>query len=171
MAADSHPKNRFEFSSKEFAESDFMLPIVEELYSKGSIDEKAKLRFILALQEAFANGLEHGNLELTSAWKEEFDESGIDKFSVMKRLRLSDPKYGERKLFIESSLHDDVLEILVKDQGRGFNAPTVVKVMDSGEIPQTHGRGIAIMLGIMDEVSYSENGRQLKMVKRLTRKN
>ncbi len=178
MASKSHPGDKssdccwselkiYDFSSKEFAQIEFMLPIVEELYSKRIIDDTSRLRFTLALQEAFANALEHGNLELKSTWKEDYDSSGLDKFSIMKRDRLSDPLYAERRIRISSEVEQGVLEIVVKDQGSGFNAPILVIADPSGKPIQTHGRGIAIMLDVMDQVSYSENGTCLKMVKRI----
>ena len=163
---ESASETNFVFSSAEFAAQDFMLPVVQQLYDKGAFDEGTKLRFVLALQEAFANSLEHGNLELRSTWKEEIDAAGLDKFTIMKRERLTDPHYANRRIWIESSLNDAEVRITVRDEGLGFKVPAAV-VRASEVDPKAYGRGLAIMMAVMDEVHYAENGTRITLLKRL----
>ncbi len=157
----------FTFTTKDAAGGWPRLLIADELLRSKRITLETKLRLELAFQEALANSLEHGNLELASEWKEQYDAEGIDRFSREKRLRLQDPRYAERKLRILSRYRKGRLTIVIEDQGPGFLAEEHLKrsVVLDGIV--CHGRGVAIISAVMDEVRYSKRGSRLKMVKYL----
>ena len=156
----------YRFSSGALADGFPPLPIVVQLHRGGLITLEQRLKLDLAYQEALANGLEHGNLELESAWKEEFDASGIDRFSREKALRLADPHFSERQLRVRSCYRRGKLTIVVQDDGSGFLPNDLAR----RELPHEilcHGRGVAIITAVMDEVIYSRRGTRVKMVKHL----
>ena len=57
------------------------------------------------------------------------------------------------------------LIIRVKDQGDGFDFDNLPDPTREENMERTSGRGIFLVKKLMDEVKYSDNGSQVKMVK------
>jgi anti-sigma regulatory factor (Ser/Thr protein kinase) len=58
--------------------------------------------------------------------------------------------------------------IVVRDPGSGFDHSDVANPLDEANILKPSGRGIFLINGLMDEVGFSDGGRQLQMRKRPT---
>lgn len=98
-------------------------------------------KVVMGLTELMVNAIEHGNLGITydeksilngqGTWSEEIDQ------------RLSLPEYSKRRASIDFQLKCDAIEIIIKDQGEGFDWQ---KYMDfePSRVMDNHGRGIAI---------------------------
>jgi len=159
----------YSFSSSDLAATHFPFSILDSLFAAACFDRNTRLRLELACQEALANSLEHGNLELRSEWKEVVDEEGRDQFSRIKQERLMDPVYSNRRITVSWRYQQDVVEIDIVDEGAGFDFQKNGR--NDSEAGQAslavHGRGLSIMEGIMDEVRYSEQGRRINMKKEL----
>ena len=155
------------FTSRDIAEGRGILLIIEKPCRAGKISLETKLRLDLAYQEALANSLEHGNLELRSCWKEQFDAEGIDRFSREKASRLADPVYADRAIRLLTHYRPNRLTIVIEDQGHGFLADESQQKLSASSELLCHGRGLAIMMAVMDEVTYSRRGTRVKMVKYL----
>lgn len=153
----------YEIPSVELASRGFPLDILKQLHAAGRIDQTTMLRVDLAFQEALANSLEHGNLELISTWKDNLDSQGADLFSVEKKKRLADPQYGSRKIKIFIECTECEIQISITDEGNGFE---VEKVIGSQNL-EPYGRGLAMIRANMDSVSFADRGRVIKMTKRL----
>ncbi len=151
----------------ELAKMNYSVGLVEKLARAGTIDRTLKLRLQLAIQEAIANSLEHGSLELQSSWKDEFDDEGRDKFSLIKTQRLADPHYGARKIRIATNYKNCRLEISIRDEGKGFGLRENAPLDTDGRPVRCYGRGLAIITGTMDEVSFGHQGAEIVMVKYL----
>lgn len=158
-----------EMTSLSFLSRDLVCPlplaIADRLSRAGRIDERMRTKLTIAFREAITNAIEHGNLELCSPWKEEYGEEGKDRFSVTKAKRLSDPTYANRRVFVQVSYSGDALTISVRDEGNGFTPDLAFK----RDNLSSFGRGLTMIKGSMDEVSYSCGGRQITMVKYLRR--
>lgn len=152
-------------TSAELSRLRLPLAIVDDLHRSGKIDQSTRLKLDLAFQEALTNSLEHGNLELRSEWKEAVREDGTDSYSVRKSERLKDPKYANRWIHLEIDYNGEDLSILIRDQGQGFNLRQVEEALRRHD--QSHGRGLALIQSAMDEVSYTENGTVVRMIKRV----
>jgi DNA-binding response OmpR family regulator len=159
----------YSFTSEQIARAHFTLEIGEQLLRAGVISEQTKQRIDLAMDEALANSLEHGNLELLSEWKEQVDKDGLDHFTHMKQARLKDPAFGQRRIEIGVRYQPDELSISIQDQGKGF-IQKVPGCERQGPVcePAVHGRGISLITKLMDEVAYEDKGRKIVMIKRLT---
>lgn len=160
---------KWEFESQELGEFIPTLPIVDKLYSSGRIDHSTRLKLLLAFQEAFANALEHGNLELSSSLKDEINAAGVDKYSIERRERLKDPHYAKRKVYISTDYDGSALIVKIRDEGKGF----LHQQADIFDLKKNnlscHGRGLAMINSSVDEAYYQEGGRQLVMVKNINR--
>jgi CheY-like chemotaxis protein len=158
------------FSCRQLADSErISLPILTRLRECGMLSEASALRIKLAVQEAVMNGFEHGNLELSSAWKEEFQADGVDKFTAVRRERLQNPFYADRQVWVVSWLHDGTLEIVVKDDGSGF-LPHDGEFQGGIRSPDElscSGRGLALMSGAVDVVRFARKGAEVTLIKYL----
>jgi anti-sigma regulatory factor (Ser/Thr protein kinase)/CheY-like chemotaxis protein len=122
----------------------------------------------MAIQETLINAVEHGNLELSSDLKESATE-GPDQFSGLRRSRLEDEKYASRKIRVGCTVKGARMELKVRDEGRGFDHVSFMKRLDDPDDPdgsmKSHGRGLLIIKGSMDEVSFDREGREVTLVK------
>ena len=160
-------KLEFEFSSAELAAIRFPLPLVENLEQLGYLEQSDRLKLELAFQEAITNSLDHGNLELDSSWREQIDDKGVDHYSQVKKQRLQDPRFANRKIYLAVEFRDQRLTIQIRDEGQGFIKATggQTKRLLSGIA--CHGRGMAIIADSVDQVDYHRQGREIVMVKDL----
>lgn len=170
MSSDNDAAYRFvavertvwELTSQELASIKFPLHIAERLYRVGRIDTTTRLRLELAFQEALQNSLEHGNLELDSDWREDFDEHGVDRYGLERTRRLADPHFGLRKLYIETFFEGSRLTIRIRDEGKGF-VPAPDAVTPTQDL--CSGRGLAIIKGSVDEVHFAHDGTEVTLTK------
>ena len=156
------------FSCADLAQlSSISLPLVGRLAESGMLSHTDALKIRLAAQEAVLNGLEHGNLELDSQWKEEMEADGSDRFSSIRKQRLADANYAERYVYVTLAFGDGRLEITVRDQGKGFLNANVVQANGRVDSVACSGRGLALMWSAVDEVRFDKNGSVVTMIKRL----
>ena len=92
----------------------------------------------LALEEALANAIKHGN-------------------------RLDPAK----KVTVKFSVEPEKVQLIVIDQGSGFNPNSVPDPTTDEHLEDPSGRGITLMRAYMDEVSYNSRGNEVRMVKRI----
>lgn len=154
----------YELSAEQLAREGFRLDLIHELFVRGVIDETTRLKLELALQEAVTNSFEHGNLELVSAWKEEFDGTGVDRYSSVKRERLLDTEYARRRVYVSALYQPGCLVISVRDEGQGFS-PAPAAAVHEELLP--HGRGLRMISSSVDEVRFNDGGREIVLVKRI----
>jgi anti-sigma regulatory factor (Ser/Thr protein kinase) len=92
----------------------------------------------LALHEALANAVIHGNAESSS-----------------------------KRMYVTCRCYmDGEVSITVRDEGRGFDTRGVPDPTARGHLLFTHGRGIYLMKVLMDEVCFAEGGALVMMRKR-----
>ena len=163
----SNERTEMHFSCKQLGEVQAIsLPIISRLIASSRLAENEALKLKLALQEAVLNAGEHGNLELESTWKEEILSDGSDKFSHVRRQRMADPEFSERTVSVTSTFDGEKIEIVVKDQGKGFirvEKPAVAV----GDNLSCFGRGLTLIRNAVDEVHYGDGGSRVTLVKRL----
>lgn len=101
-----------------------------------SFPTRACFSIQLALEEALANAIWHGNG--------------------------GDPA---RKVQISCRVDDTRFEITICDEGPGFDPRKTPNPTDETNIGKSHGRGVLLIQSYMDEVRYNERGNCLTMVK------
>jgi len=113
---------------------------IARLVSRSGMSEEAAFGVDMAVREAIANAIIHGN---------KLDESKLVEISVT-----SSP---------------DSLEIRVHDQGAGFNPETVGDPTEEENLLKSSGRGIFFVRNFMDEVYWltpPEGGTTVRMIKK-----
>jgi anti-sigma regulatory factor (Ser/Thr protein kinase) len=155
------------FSCKELGQAQAIaLPIVGRLLAAKRLSETDALKIRVAVQEAILNAFEHGNLELDSRWKEE-SVGDTDRFTAARNERLRDPRYANRKVAIASWFDGEAIQIIVKDEGKGFSR-------DEKKDPVAHelspyGRGLTLMRNAVDQVVFSCGGSEVTLTKKVSK--
>jgi anti-sigma regulatory factor (Ser/Thr protein kinase) len=91
--------------------------------------------------------------------------------AVLNAVRHGSPLGPENQVTVHSSCNESGLIIDISDEGRGFN-PEEVKKPDPYQL-QSSGYGIALMRGMVDEVTFSRNekgGTTVRLFKRFSQK-
>ena len=114
---------------------------VADFLNRVGVSEEACFGIDMAVREGIANAVIHGN---------KLDEGKVVTITVSKSA--------------------DTLEIIMRDQGQGFDAENISDPTAAENILKTSGRGIFFMRNFMDEVTWSvlpEGGTALRMTKKL----
>ncbi|MFH0980052.1 MAG: ATP-binding protein [Planctomycetota bacterium] len=91
----------------------------------------------LALEEAVANAIKHGNA--------------------------CDPS---KQVLMRYAVSPQKCVIIIRDQGRGFSPEDVPDCTCAERLPLPNGRGIMLMRAYMDEVTYRKGGTEIYLMKR-----
>ena len=57
----------------------------------------------------------------------------------------------------------DKLELVIQDQGKGFNYKNVPDPTAPGNVEKVNGRGVFLMEKLSDKISFKENGRKVSL--------
>jgi serine/threonine-protein kinase RsbW len=115
--------------------------ILAHISSLVGFDEDAAHYLSVAVRESVVNAIKHGN---------KLDES--------------------KRVEVSFTIRPKQLEMLIHDEGTGFDPDAVPDPLAPENLLKAYGRGIFFMRQFMDEVAYSfpaKGGTLVKMVKRL----
>jgi anti-sigma regulatory factor (Ser/Thr protein kinase) len=120
----------------------------------------------LALYEALANAIEHGNLEI------DFDQKtkALDQCEGLGHLvnhRLADPRLAARKVHLAVDYHPDRVVYRVRDEGAGFRPETYRARTTLLDTTALHGRGLALIHHYMDRVDWNPRGNEIRMTRKI----
>ena len=132
-------------------------------------DETGRIRVGIALEEALLNALYHGNLEIST---DELREASSDllrgpRDSVVERRR-ADAPYRDRKLHVRARVTPTSATFVIRDEGPGFAHPDIATA-SATTFEREQGRGLVLMRSFMSEVTFSESGNEVTLVKRAER--
>ncbi len=126
------------------------------LTARGAMPSADPDDFHLAMHEAIANAVVHGNLGIGSELRT--DPRGLLKFARLVSERLKDPDHGSRPLIVDARWDTAWLEVAVKDHGDGYDHGAVSNRSDA---TAKHGRGLSIIRHRADRVDFADGGRSL----------
>lgn len=129
--------------SSRFENIELVQVIAEHLCENAGVDEDGSHWIGMAVREAVANAIKHGN-----------------KLDVHKKVNATFELQGYE------------LEITISDEGQGFDPEKVSDPLNPQNLMKTSGRGIFYMKTFMDQVSYSfrpDGGTSLIMTKNLAK--
>jgi serine/threonine-protein kinase RsbW len=116
--------------------------VLAEMCSSNRVDDEVTYWVGMALREALANAIKHGN-------------------------KLN----PDKRVFVHMVLQPGAeLRIVVEDEGDGFDPEKVANPTDPGNLLLSSGRGVYYMRQFMDEVNFhigERGGTRLELVKRL----
>lgn len=98
-------------------------------------DEDLSYRIVLLASEAVTNAIEHGN---------DLDET--------------------KKVFFKLDVQTDRVEVVVEDQGSGFDPTKTDDPTESEHLFREGGRGLLFMQELADEVEFEKDGRLVRLI-------
>lgn len=98
-------------------------------------DDDLAYRIVLLATEAVSNAIEHGN-----------------KFNA------------EKKVYFRIEADGEQVEIIVEDEGPGFDPATTKDPRASENLLREGGRGILFMQSMADEVKFEDEGRRVRLI-------
>ncbi|NNJ25007.1 ATP-binding response regulator [Alienimonas chondri] len=134
----------------------------EELRGMQYLDETGLLRITLALREALVNAVDHGNLELDSALRD--DRPG--EYAQMGADRRTQSPYQERQVTLTAQIVPEQVTFVIRDEGPGFDPSKIPDPTDPENLIRAHGRGLMLIQNFMDEVRHNETGNEITLIKR-----
>lgn len=110
--------------------------VLHEVVQQG-FDDQAQFAIRLALDEALANAIHHGNAD--------------------------DPA---KRVVIHYHVDEKKCEIRVQDEGAGFDPQRVPDPTQPENLSRPNGRGVMLMRAYMNDVEFSQAGNEVTLVKR-----
>jgi len=113
--------------------------------------------------ELYANALEYGVLGLDAGLKDSAE--GFEEYYRRRQVRLADLNEGWIRIGMEARTAPGVVEtvVRVKDSGAGFDWQSASR----GPREQARrGRGIGLVRGLCEQVTYNDNGTEVEAVYR-----
>jgi CheY-like chemotaxis protein/anti-sigma regulatory factor (Ser/Thr protein kinase) len=147
-------------------EADWIGPLVgrlqRELLRLQLFDDSTQMRIGMAVREALANGVEHGNLEASSQLRES-DDAAYQR--LLAERRATEP-YRTRRLHVAADQSRGGVTYRIRDEGPGFDRSVLPDPTDPANLEKVSGRGLMLIHAFMDEVSHNPSGNEITMVKR-----
>jgi len=138
-----------------------VLAFVHESLECLGMDLTEITRVNVALQEALANAIFHGNLELSSRLREE-DESQFFRLAIERRQQ---SPYQERRIFLQGEICREKISFVIRDEGPGFDPSRLPNPHRPQALDCACGRGLLLIRSFMDEVTFSPRGNEIRLVK------
>lgn len=127
------------------------------------VDETALIQVGMALREAIINAMQHGNLEVSSALREEPSNAFFDLIEERRRT----PPYKDRRVYVTARETRVDVTYVVADEGPGFDPSALPDPTDLMQLEKVSGRGLLLIRTFMDEVRHNARGNEITMIKRL----
>lgn len=131
----STPWSKLDFPSRLERVSPLLDDIVADARDAG-FDERDRFGIRLALDEAVTNAVKHGN--------------GMD---------------PSKTVSVAWRANEGSLEVVVEDQGPGFDPDALPDPTAPENLTKPSGRGVMLMRNYMDEVSFSNSGNRVSLTK------
>lgn len=136
----------------------------DSLFRISGSDETGLVRVTIALREAVLNSMHHGNLELSSALREN-DERDYHRLAQQRRTQ---QPYCDRHVHITAKDTPEGSTYVIRDEGPGFDVKALPDPLDPENLEKVSGRGLLLIRTFMDEVRHNGRGNEITLVKRPT---
>ncbi|GAB5439749.1 MAG: hypothetical protein Fues2KO_00980 [Fuerstiella sp.] len=114
----------------------------------------------MAIEEALANAVFHGNLELDSKLKED----GSSQFLELGRSRAAAEPWCSRQVMVIELATPFGLWLTIADQGGGFDVCKALQRPTDPEELLASGRGLVMMQAFADDLIFNSQGNEVTLV-------
>lgn len=153
---------RFEIGNDIADAGDVIGQLEADVTRFGLSDGTGAMQIGVALREAIANAVFHGNLEVSS----DLLELGGTAFQDLARERRRQEPYASRRVKVEVTLTPEQVVFVIEDEGPGFDPGSLPDPLDLSNLEKPSGRGLMLIRTFMDEVEFNDRGNRIRMVKR-----
>ncbi|MBF0292215.1 MAG: ATP-binding protein [Nitrospinae bacterium] len=161
-----HENREFLIPSDEPAIGPVVDILVENLTRAGVCSMIESRLVAMALTEAIANAMYHGNLNISPRLKLSLSAA---EFLEEIRKRKSVEEFRARKIRIRCDLTPAQVKYVISDEGEGFDHREALSAAVAPADVDSHaGRGLFLLRNIMDEVIYNEKGNEVTLIKRVS---
>ncbi|RUO65045.1 Histidine kinase-like ATPase domain-containing protein [Pseudidiomarina planktonica] len=115
----------------------------------------------MLLSEAYNNALEHGLLGLDSGLKD--DPQGFETYYQQRTSRLDDLTDGQITIKLKFDPTERLVQVKVSDSGAGVSTLSQKDMQEE----RPHGRGLALLSGLTENLEWLDNGRTVQFDFRL----
>lgn len=136
--------------------------LLEQTVQMSFCDETQCMQIGVALQEALANAMHHGNLQVNS----ECRESSHMEYHALIAKRCLEAPYRDRCVRVTARLSRSEVEFTIRDEGDGFDPSKLPDPRETANLEKASGRGVLLMRSFMDEVRFEDAGRSVTLVRR-----
>ena len=133
---------------------------IDALAERIKLTEAQSSGIHMALHEAIVNGLVHGNLDISSEYRQSA-RSFVEYGRILSE-RLNNPEYARKSIYISAEWDETKVVVKIRDEGAGY---AVKDNFASKTIsPQTKtGRGLLFIAGIADSCTIEDYGRKINL--------
>lgn len=126
-----------------------------------------RYRVGIALQQALSNAMYRGNLQLSFAdWHQSSaEDNGHSQSDPLVAERLQQAPFKDRKIHFDARLMRDLIRIVIRDEGHGFDTRSLIDECDPQAISSERGRGLVLIRNFMDKVSFNSSGNEITLIK------
>ena len=130
-----------------------------------ALSQDLRSRLEMSVQEAIANAVLHGNLEIGPGLRGSLE--ALEQFSRILDERLNEPVFADRRVTLAAQWNRRELRVSVRDQGQGYDTQIAQQLSDNRPIDVIHepvGRGLHIIKQCTSSVAIGAGGRDIEMV-------
>ncbi len=113
----------------------------------------------LALHESLVNGLFHGNLNLSSTLRQNFD--AYQAYTKLVNKRLNSPSFARKGISIISRWNNTKMKITIRDEGMGYSLSEILRQPPSAQ--SKSGRGLRIIASAADSCTIENYGKEITL--------
>jgi CheY-like chemotaxis protein/anti-sigma regulatory factor (Ser/Thr protein kinase) len=126
-------------------------------------DGTTLIRLAVALREALVNAMDHGNLELDSALREQ----GESAYQQLGEERRRQAPYKGRLVHVTARETPREAVYVIRDEGPGFDPSRLPDPRDPANLGKSGGRGLLLIQTFMSEVRHNPQGNEIILVRRV----
>ena len=142
--------------------TDFVKMQMEQIELGDQTDQR---HCALAIEEALINAMFHGNLELDGTEVQAARKAMHEGTSTPKaNERRNTEPFSDRRVHVDIEFQTNAVTMLVRDQGRGFDAAGGLESANQvSQLSDEGGRGLTLIRKFMDQVQYNADGNEIKL--------
>ncbi len=140
-----------------------LLEFVCEAMNLIGVGDPSTVRHVaVAVEEAMLNALLHGNFGILAA-----DAPGarhaLREGTFTEWLAEHDKSCENRRIRFATDISRAKVQIVIRDEGNGFDTSTLAQASEPEHISEAGGRGLTLISNFMDEVKFNETGNEIRM--------
>jgi DNA-binding response OmpR family regulator len=142
-----------------------IFPIINQIsmHLRNVFPQSDIINLKIGIEEMLVNAIEHGNLAISYDEKNNAIEQG--RFGLLIQERLNTENNAKKKILVQSTLSEDRLEIVITDEGRGFDWRSLPDPLENNFLSY-NGRGIFLTKIFYDSVSFNKEGNEVTITKK-----
>jgi DNA-binding response OmpR family regulator len=125
-------------------------------------DDSVRMQLGVAIHEALVNAMIHGNLEVSSALK---NDNWSKYHRQISQRNQTEPYIHRRVRVLLDAERGKYFRVVIRDDGPGFDVSKLTDATDATGCEKCSGRGMMMIRAFFDEVVHNARGNEISMTK------